>query len=100
MALGVPGDPPRVFPRVGRAVEEHDHAVEVPAARREDLDVAAPRVPVAERLPDIEAVLQARREFSTKVVAEGLQGVVFDVRPEPLDGYVLRRPAALPERVP
>ena len=80
----------------------HDHTVEVAARRRDDLHVEVTRVPVAERLADVEAVFKRCRELLAvgKVLPHDVECVILDVRPEAFDLLVFRGPTALPKRVP
>ena len=93
---------PRIIAWIGRGVEQHHTGVELPAARRNDLHVDLFLVPVAQRVADVDPVLDAGGEFfgSRQIVADDCLGPIKDSRPKVLDPFVFGRIAALAIRIP
>ena len=100
--LGVPGRAVDIHLGVGRDVEQEDHDLERPAAGGHDLDVQTARMPVPQRLADVDAVANAGREFlgARQIGAQDGLGLFANVAMETLDPVVLGRPRAHAERVP
>ncbi len=97
-----PSRSPRVIAWIGRGIEQHHAGVELPAARRNDLHVDLFFVPVAQRVADVDPILDAGGEFfrSRQIIAKDCLGPIKDPRPKILDPLVFRRITALSVRIP